>query len=183
MLKYVLLGFLNYQPKTGYELKQAINRSTMHFWHAELSQIYVTLKALENDGLLTSEIEPQGDRPDRRIYTITPEGQAALAEWLAQPLTVLSTKKELLLLKLFFSAQLEKETLLTQLRLQRELHQRRYDLIQRDMAAEIKQSAKDYPQLAKDALLWEATRRLGELHEAAYVQWLDETLALVQKKF
>jgi PadR family transcriptional regulator, regulatory protein AphA len=183
MLKYVLLGFLNYQPQTGYELKQAINRSTMHFWHAELSQIYVTLKALEDEGYAASKIQPQAERPDRRVYTITRAGRAALAEWLAQPTTELGTKKELLLLKLFFSAQLDKDVLLTQLRVQRDLHQQRYHLIQSEMATEIQQSAEDFPQLAKDALLWDATRRLGELHEEAYLRWLDETIALVQKKF
>ncbi len=182
MLKYVLLGFLNYRTATGYELKQALNRSTMHFWHAELSQIYVTLKALESEGFVTSKVQPQEERPDRRVYTITRAGRAALAGWLAQPITELGTKKELLLLKLFFSAQLDKEVLLTQLRLQRDLHQQRYHQIQTEMAAEIQQSAQEYPQLIKDALLWEATRRLGELHEEAYLRWLDETIALVQKK-
>ncbi|CAG0926800.1 hypothetical protein TFLX_00206 [Thermoflexales bacterium] len=182
MLKYVLLGFLNYRSLTGYELKQAINRSTIHFWHAELSQIYVTLKALENEGCVTSKIQPQAERPDRRVYTITRSGRAALAQWLAQPITALGTKKELLLLKLFFSAQLDKDVLLAQLRVQRDLHQQRYHLIQNEMATEIQQSAEEYPQLVKDAVLWEATRRLGELHEEAYLHWLDETIALVQKK-
>ena len=46
MLKYVLLGFLNYAPQTGYELKQAIDKSTSFFWHAKQSQIYTTLKGL-----------------------------------------------------------------------------------------------------------------------------------------
>jgi PadR family transcriptional regulator, regulatory protein AphA len=182
MLKYVLLGFLNYRSITGYELKQIINRSTSHFWHAELSQIYVTLKALENEGFVTSKIQLQTERPDRRVYTITRAGRAALAEWLAQPITELGTKKEWLLLKLFFSAQLDKDVLLTQLRVQRDLHQQRQQLIQTEMAVEIQHWAAEYPPLAKDALLWEATRRLGERHEEAYMRWLDETIAMVQEK-
>ena len=44
MLKYVLLGFLNYTPMTGYELKQFMDESTANFWHAKQSQIYTTLK-------------------------------------------------------------------------------------------------------------------------------------------
>ena len=47
MLKFTLLGFLNYTPMTGYELEGWVNASTGNFWHAELSQIYKTLKQLE----------------------------------------------------------------------------------------------------------------------------------------
>ena len=50
MLKFALLGFLNYTPMTGYELEGWINASTGNFWHAELSQIYKTLKQLEKSG-------------------------------------------------------------------------------------------------------------------------------------
>ena len=47
MLKYALLGFLKYESKTGYELKQTMDKSTGLFWHAKQSQIYTTLKKLE----------------------------------------------------------------------------------------------------------------------------------------
>jgi len=43
MLKYVLLGALSYQPLTGYQLKQFIDSTARHFWHAQISQIYRTL--------------------------------------------------------------------------------------------------------------------------------------------
>ena len=47
MLKYILLGFVNYQPLTGYDLKTLIDGSTGHFWHAYHGQIYSTLHKLE----------------------------------------------------------------------------------------------------------------------------------------
>ena len=59
MLKYVLLGFLNYTPMTGYELKQFMDESTANFWHAKQSQIYTTLKKLEEEGMLESHILKQ----------------------------------------------------------------------------------------------------------------------------
>lgn len=46
-LKHALLGFLNYGPHTGYELKKVFDISVAHFWNAELSQIYPSLKALD----------------------------------------------------------------------------------------------------------------------------------------
>lgn len=183
MLKYILLGFLNYRPMTGYAIKEAINRSTGHFWHAELSQIYVTLKALERDGLATSTIEPQSQRPDRRVYTITPHGQTDLHQWLSEPQLELEKRKEPFLLKLFFSATLEKNALLAHLRLQHKQHEQFYRSVRNQMAEEIRQTAQEYPHLAKDSRLWEATRRLGELQQAAYLQWLDETIEYIEKEW
>ena len=183
MLKYALLGFLNYEPLTGYDLKQIIDQSISYFWHAKQSQIYNTLKKLEQGGRLTSEIVPQEGRPNRRIYTITEAGREELRQWLAQPLTTLTSRKERLLLKVFFSAQIDKDSLLTQLRLQRTLHQQQLELYQTKVAGQIEQHAAEMPQLSKDALLWEATRRMGELHEQAYIHWLDETMAMIKEKF
>ena len=102
MLKYVLLGFLSYQSMTGYDLEQHIRSSTAHFWHARLSQVYMTLKELEAEGLVASEIQPQEKRPDRRVYSLTDAGRADLHAWLADPLTERTLAKEPLLLKIFF---------------------------------------------------------------------------------
>ena len=183
MLKYTLLGFLNYKPMTGYELKQRMDNSTTHFWHAKLSQIYTTLKALEEEGQVTSSVEEQADRPDKRIYTITPAGQADLHRWLAQPVTELSPKKETLVLKLFFSAQLERETILRQLHLQYDLHRRQLAYYREVTPQMIKQAAAEFPTLDKDALLWKATLRFGEDFEKLYLQWLQETIQLIETQF
>src|SRR5512133_2958002 len=98
MLKYALLGSLIYQPMSGYDLKQFTDRSTSNFWHAELSQIYVTLKALEKEELITSASVQQAARPDRRVYSITPAGRQALDEWLNEPFTGIAQYKDTLLL-------------------------------------------------------------------------------------
>ena len=67
-LKHTLLGFLNYAPMTGYDLKKHIDNSTQFFWHAKLGQIYPTLKRLDEDGLTESEIMPQEGKPDKKFY-------------------------------------------------------------------------------------------------------------------
>ena len=78
MLKYVLLGSLNYQALTGYQIKQFVDTAATHFWHAQTSQIYRTLHQLEGEALVTSEIQAQDDLPDRRLYRITDAGRADL---------------------------------------------------------------------------------------------------------
>ena len=183
MLKFALLGSLNYQPMSGYDLKQFTDRSTSNFWHAELSQIYVTLKALEKEGLISSSAMSQEGRPDRRVYTITESGRQALNEWLKQPFTEIDLYKDTLLLKLFFSGSLEKETIITQLHIQRSLHQNLVDQYQAETARMIAQTVERVPSLRRDVLLWEATRRFGEMTEETYLRGLDETIQMVQDQF
>jgi len=182
MLKYALLGFLNYQPHTGYELKQMIDLSTANFWHAKQSQIYMTLKKLEAEKLVISEVEPQEGRPNRRVYTITGAGRKDLQRWLSKPITQLEQRKETLLLQLFFSARQDKETLLTQLRLLRDLHQQQAEHYRTETKAVV-QDFLASSGLQKDALLWDATRRFGVQFEAMTVRWLDETIAMIEEDF
>ena len=48
-------------------------------------QIYVTLTRLEKAGLITAEQEPGlPDRPDRKVYALTPAGAQRVADWLAE---------------------------------------------------------------------------------------------------
>ena len=179
-LKYALLGFLTYQSRSGYDLKQLMDVSTSNFWHAKQSQIYTTLKKLEIDELVISHIETQENRPNRRVYEITKNGQTALGEWLAQPLIVIEPRTETLLLKLFFSAQLKPESIMTELRLQRNLHQadlEKYRTTTKDVIRQFGAST----DMADDARLWEVTRRYGELYEEMYVRWLDETIEAMEE--
>lgn len=180
MLKYILLGGLSYQALTGYQLKQFVDSSAKHFWYAQTSQIYRTLDALEKEELLTSEIQEQEDRPDRRLYHITPAGRADLQTWLAEPMTEIAPTKDALLVRLFFAAQLDKETVLMQLRLQRSLHQRQLGLYRNEIPAMIRESHERQPELKRDALMWDITRRNGELIEQAYIQWLDEAIHRIE---
>ena len=176
MLKFALLGFLNYTAMTGYELEGWINASTGNFWHAELSQIYKTLKQLEKSGEVMSRIEPQAGRPDRRVYTITASGKVSLEDWLATPIVDEVDKKDPLLLKLFFAAPDDRTGIISQLRIQLRLHQHKLEHYRKQSPTEILQFAADHPELLRHAPLWEATRRHGELYEAMYIQWIEETL-------
>ncbi len=62
MLKFILLGPLDYGPMSGYELEGWINASTGNLWHANLSQIYTTLKPgqkLREPKVLFVKLEPE----------------------------------------------------------------------------------------------------------------------------
>ena len=78
-LEHILLGILH-RPASGYQIKNDFDLVFSHFWSAELSQIYRTLKSLEKRGLLTSKTERSEKGPDRRIYRRTADGRSALLE-------------------------------------------------------------------------------------------------------
>ena len=80
-LEHILLGLLR-EPATGYDLKNAFSENVRHFWSAELSQIYPTLKRLEQRRMLRSRLEPSPKGPNRRVYTLTGEGREELLRWL-----------------------------------------------------------------------------------------------------
>jgi len=80
-LKHAILGFLEFGPKTGYDLKKTFDRSVAGFWPAQHSQIYSTLARLEQDGFVTMRVVPQTGKPDRKVYTITEKGRGEMHEW------------------------------------------------------------------------------------------------------
>jgi PadR family transcriptional regulator, regulatory protein AphA len=180
MLKYILLGLLDYKPMSGYDLEGWISVSAGNFWHAKLSQIYTTLKSLEAEAAVISHIEPQDGRPDRRVYEITATGRSDLQGWLREPITEHEVKKDGLLVKVFFQSPQEKQTLLTQLRLQITLHQQKLAEYRQQTPEAIQTMLMDQPHLAGNALLWDATRRFGEMYEQMYIAWLEETIGRVE---
>ena len=96
----VILGLLAWQPRTGYEIKQATDQSTRFFWGASYGQIYPELRRLEDAGLVGSREEPRGRVP-RRIYSLTKAGRSALDAWLEEADESYEMRDEGLL-KLFF---------------------------------------------------------------------------------
>jgi DNA-binding PadR family transcriptional regulator len=85
-VRNIFLGLLAHKPAHGYELKQLIEG----LFGAVLptpgvGQIYTTLQRLERGGLVRSAAVAQEGRPDKRVYELTPRGEAAVAEWLDTP--------------------------------------------------------------------------------------------------
>lgn len=178
MIRYILLGFINYHPMSGYDLKRYLDSSTMHFWHAHHSQIYTSLRQMEEEGLLTSQFINEEGQPNRRIYDLTDAGRETLRTWLKQPMNEMSPIKEELLVRIFFSGQRNPQDVVTELQHQRVLHQAKlavYKNMQSSQLGEEKPTS-----LERDELFWHATVQLGVRYEEAYLQWLDETIAMVQ---
>jgi len=96
-----VLGLLSMRPRSGYDIKAVVDRSTRFFWAASYGQIYPELRRLEREGLIEGADEPNGAR-SRRVYRITAAGRKALEEWLLGSTVTIELRDESLL-RLFFA--------------------------------------------------------------------------------
>lgn len=179
MLDYILLGLLKLKPMTGYELKNMIDHSTGHFWHAYHSQIYTTLRKLEADGMVGSREEPaEGNKLPPRVYTLTEKGQAAFLSWLGRSMEETSQVKEPLLVRTYFSADRPPEEVLAEMRVQRELHARQ---LEEYRAYNLDHG--DYPPDMKAHIpFWKKTLEFGLAYERIYLEWLDSLIAELETR-
>src|SRR5690349_5022418 len=84
-LRFAILGLLARESLTGYDLTKRFDTTIAFFWSAKHSQIYPELATLTKEGLVTYEVVTQTSKPNKKVYTITPEGIAALAAWVSEP--------------------------------------------------------------------------------------------------
>lgn len=110
-LEHAILGFLNYKPYSGYDLKKFFDTSVRHFWPADQSQIYRTLSKMSENGWVDIEVIPQETRPARKVYHITSIGRQELRNWLVTPLLP-EENRSAEMIQVFFAAQLSDEEIL-----------------------------------------------------------------------
>lgn len=114
-LQYAVLGILTYSPMSGYDLGKIFNKSVNYTWTASLSQIYRELAALEKKEYVSSNIQQQDDRPDKKMYCITEEGRLAFLGWLNDfPETFSSPKRDEFTLRIFFASKVDDDELIKQ---------------------------------------------------------------------
>ena len=77
-----LLVSLAARPTHGYELIERLPELSGGD-RVDVGNLYRTLRSLEDEGLVTSEWQPELPGPAKRTYTLTAEGHAVLASWLA----------------------------------------------------------------------------------------------------
>ncbi len=178
-LPHALLGMINYTPMTGYDLKTAFNASINFFWSASLPQIYRTLHQMEKNGWVSSSIEQQEGRPNRKVYKITGKGKKELRRWLGGPLEISDVKDEMLL-KVFFGNQMDRRELVAKIR---ELRERQVKLLER-AGNEFKKTADRYAtqlNVKDDKRFWLLTIDLGIRRIETIIDWCDSALKILAK--
>lgn len=86
MQQEVVLAMLAKEPSQGFQLRARLDRALGPLGEAmNDGQIYVTLRRLEKAGLVAREgLAGSSDRPDRKVYVLTPAGEERVAEWLRE---------------------------------------------------------------------------------------------------
>jgi DNA-binding PadR family transcriptional regulator len=79
-----LLGFLEEAPRSGYEIKRAIDERLEDILEVSAGTVYYTLKRLEQRGWVRGTVSRRGRRPERRTYRITPAGRKAFVHLLEE---------------------------------------------------------------------------------------------------
>src|SRR5689334_13005282 len=86
-VRTICLGILTRGDATGYEIRKTFEEGGLqHFVEASFGSIYPALGRLTEEGLVSVRAEPQEKRPDRKVYSITPEGRSELLATLMRPL-------------------------------------------------------------------------------------------------
>src|SRR5215471_3819601 len=99
---YAILGLLAFWgPLSGYDIKHLFDHMLSTMWVAAQSQIYKELRHMKELGWVEMERQEQETRPDRKIYSLTDQGHAALRTWQAHPPEIFQLRDELLLKVLF----------------------------------------------------------------------------------
>jgi len=109
--QWMLLGLLTQKPMHGYGLHQSFTAPSPleRVWHLGMSQMYKLLKELENLGYVEVRIEPQENRPDKKVYHVTPLGREAFLQWLHTPVSGIRLIRIEFLGKLFLAQTLGPE--------------------------------------------------------------------------
>jgi PadR family transcriptional regulator, regulatory protein AphA len=184
-LAYVILGLLQQQERTGYDLKtDCFDQCIAHLWPADQAQIYRTLERLEDQGWISCTLQIQQERPNRKIYRLTDLGQQELVQWL-QTHHGLPTLRDPLLVQLHFAAQLSNSAIIQLL--QQELTARQQKLsecetLRRATADAHSIADQEAPVCDREPLLHGLVLDLMMRREQTYLDWLNQSIATLQNQ-
>jgi PadR family transcriptional regulator AphA len=177
-LSHAILGFLDYQPMSGYDLKKLFDQSVAHFWSATQSHIYKALENLEEEGMVESQVIPQEGKPNRKQYKITEAGRAELRRWVSTPLPV-EAKREAWLIQIFFAHNITNAEIAS-------LFENRIERLRKSLSQfQLAQKSIDENSKKVDSKrlqsLWQLTLDYGINYFENEITWLEKTLPVVQE--
>lgn len=175
VLKYAILGLLNKQPMTGYDIGKEFNYELAEFWHAKHSQIYTELKKLNDEGLVTFDIEITGDILEKKQYTITEAGKTDLLKWLHKDEPIEKTAKDVFRVRMYFSNNIDLVSRIGLLESQKMQHIKRLNTL--------KKTSEQYPDVPHcdsdrfgDFIVLES----AIMREECTLNWINKCIAYCQ---
>lgn len=87
----LLLGVLMTQSRHGYQINEFIERQLCDVVTMKKPTAYALLDRLAGSGFISVHVEQEGNRPPRKVYTITDAGRSLFSELLKANLSSLDT--------------------------------------------------------------------------------------------
>jgi DNA-binding PadR family transcriptional regulator len=78
----LLLGLLKNQAQHGYQLNDFIEKNLARVTNLKKATAYALLERLRESGLVAVKLEQEGNRPPRKVYAITQNGETEFLELL-----------------------------------------------------------------------------------------------------
>lgn len=174
-LKHTVLAFLARQPLSGYDVaKEFAEGFGSCFWKASQQQIYAELTKLEQQGSVVYEAIPQPGRLDKKIYSMTAQGQQELVDWLMKPCEPSAIREDLGVMGLAGHL-VPSKVVVREIERRRQLHL--------DTAQQIKKLdeyfAQNLDSLELKDLYMHLIIRRGIRYQEEWVAWCDEALMAI----
>ncbi len=181
-LRFGILGLLRYGKMTGYEINKYFKESIGYFWNAQQSQIYRELAALEKEAMVESELIYQTVKPNKKLYGINEYGREQFQKWLDDEKGIdgFFKNRNVVLLKLFFSASLPHENVIKML----ERFKKKCELEVKEVA-EHTSDLSSYEALVEnkdESLFWKMTAMYGLMSHKCFIQWAQNCIDILKKK-
>lgn len=167
-LQYIILGLLNIESKTGYDLTKAFDSDIGEFWSANHSQIYPLLKKMEQDDLISHHEVQVGEKLIKKSYDIMPEGKKIFQSWLEEP-TEIDNNHDEFILKLYFVDDKKSPLLKTMIAEQLAFREEKLQHLQNQIKDKFPNAAARQKQYGHFNVLKHAISR-----EESYINWLKE---------
>ena len=171
-LRFVLLSLLSKEPDSGYGLGRTLHGQLNHLWDARLQQIYSELGKLETQDLVEAESIALANRPAKKIYSLTPAGNVALDQWLAEPPTKAPSKNDFLV-RLYCLERIPTDVIVRRLEEQRDTYQYKV----RELRGRLEETVRADPKQLGHILTLEA----AVAHAEMVATWCTRALSCVQE--
>ena len=101
----IVLCAVRYQPLHGYDLFKTLSKPSGigGIWRIKIGKLYAILNNLEEKGYITSTEEKTDNRPPKKTFSITKDGEKLLLEWLQTPVAHGREFRQIFLAKLYYA--------------------------------------------------------------------------------
>jgi DNA-binding PadR family transcriptional regulator len=178
-LEHAILGFLNYVPFTGYDLKRSFESSVRHFWPADQSQIYKTLRRLAEQGFVTHEVVQQEGRPNRKVYRITEAGRKELRAWIGRTPDPEEVRSPFLI-QVFFAGLLNDDEIIAMLEAKAQQLRELLDRYRSIADAPLEDEGQEAP--PRERFFWYLTLDNGLSNKQAELDWIEDAMERIRNK-